>query len=181
VTDPRVAVLRDELLAHQPVDERERLSIVTFLAELAHLEAPFDEESGPDHITASALLVGERGIVLLKHRVSGVWLQPGGHIDPGEPPWEAAWREAGEETGLPVARPERPADLVHVDVHPGAKSTCGTHLDVRYVFEAPPVEPRPPEGESQHVRWCTWAEAIAVGTVDGALAALRERGWWRAS
>ena len=40
-----------------------------------------------------------RGILLLVHRRLGIWLQPGGHVDPGETPWEAARRETVEETG----------------------------------------------------------------------------------
>ena len=76
--------------ARQPVDERERDSIARFTAEVARLEHPFDEDADPVHITGSALVVGRRGILLLVHRRLGIWLQPGGHVDPGETPWEAA-------------------------------------------------------------------------------------------
>ena len=49
------------------------------------------------------------------HKRLDLWLQPGGHIEPGETPWDAARREAHEETGLDVtfagrwaaARPRR--------------------------------------------------------------------------
>jgi ADP-ribose pyrophosphatase YjhB (NUDIX family) len=39
-------------------------------------------------------------VVLHRHRVLGIWVQPGGHIDSGETPWDAAVRETAEETGL---------------------------------------------------------------------------------
>ena len=37
------------------------------------------------------------------HRKLGMWLPPGGHIEPGELPDEAAVREVLEETGVKVA------------------------------------------------------------------------------
>jgi hypothetical protein len=58
---------------------------------------------------------------------------------------------------------------VHLDVHPAAKGH--THLDLRYLLtcDDPTAEPAPPPGESQQVRWFSWADAIAVadaGLVD---------------
>lgn len=45
-----------------------------------------------------------RGSVLLhRHRKLGMWLPPGGHIEPGELPDEAAVREVLEETGVRVS------------------------------------------------------------------------------
>jgi 8-oxo-dGTP pyrophosphatase MutT (NUDIX family) len=41
-------------------------------------------------------------VVLHRHRVLGIWVQPGGHIDSGETPWDAAVRETAEETGQDV-------------------------------------------------------------------------------
>ena len=143
------------------MDERERTSIEQFLLELARLDEPFSEHADATHVTASAIVVGVRGVVLHKHKRLGLWLQPGGHIDPGEAPWRAAIREAQEETGLPVeplAGPP-PPPLVHVDVHPGPRGH--THLDLRYLLVADDVEPQPPAGESPDVRWFPWADAIA--------------------
>jgi 8-oxo-dGTP pyrophosphatase MutT (NUDIX family) len=53
--------------------------------------------------TASALVLREdRRLLLIHHRKLGVWLYPGGHIDPWETPDEAVVREVHEETGLRV-------------------------------------------------------------------------------
>lgn len=152
--------------ARRPVDARERWSIGRFAELVATLDRPFHEAAGPVHITASAVVVGDRGVVLHKHKRLGLWLQPGGHIDPGETPWDAARREAIEETGLPATFPDNGSDgagvpqLVHVDVHPGPRGH--THLDVRYLLHAPSVRPAPPEGESQEVDWFPWHRAVRL-------------------
>ncbi|MGA1766811.1 MAG: NUDIX hydrolase, partial [Ilumatobacteraceae bacterium] len=172
--------VRDEVLAREPIDDDERRSIERFAAEVDRLIAagldPFDIDADAVHITGSAIVIGERGVVLLRHRRLDMWIQPGGHVDPGETPWSAALREAAEETGLPVsfvtgtglpvsfiAEPgEMPGDdvaprLVHVDVHPGGRGH--THLDLRYLLGAPDLDPAPPEGESPDVAWFDWPSA----------------------
>ena len=159
-----------------PVDAREAESIAAFLREVPRLERPCDEHADPVHVTASAIVVGPRGVVLHLHKRLGLWLQPGGHIDPlgdgWEKPWEAALREAAEETGLEVAHPTGGPRFVHVDVHPGPKGH--THLDLRYLIEGD-GDPAPGEGESPDVRWFGWDEASAVADpgLRGALIALR--------
>jgi 8-oxo-dGTP pyrophosphatase MutT (NUDIX family) len=165
--------LRAAVAARRPVDARERDSIDQFVGELGGLAQPFDEHASPTHVTASAIITGEAGVVLHLHKRLDMWLQPGGHIDPGEAPWQAARREAAEETGLPIVA-EQPVDhLVHVDVHPGPRGH--THLDMRYAFASPSIEPSPPEGESQLVQWFTWADAIAMAEagLEGVLRALQ--------
>ena len=148
--------------ARTPVDEREQRCIETVLAELERLgDDPFDEHANPVHVTASALIVGRRGVVLHRHRLLGVWVPPGGHVDAGEQPWEAAVREAREETGLQhLGLANGSSDLVHVDVHPGPRSH--THLDLRYLLDGDDADPAPPPDESQDVFWFTWAEALRI-------------------
>jgi 8-oxo-dGTP pyrophosphatase MutT (NUDIX family) len=155
------------------VDEREVASIAAFLTEFETLRSPFDEHADPVHVTASAIVVGDRGVVLHLHKRLGIWLQPGGHIDPGETPWNAALREASEETGLPVSWPGAPGvqPLAHVDVHPGPRGH--RHLDLRYLVHADDVDPKPGPQESQDVRWFSWAEALEVADA-GVSGLLRE-------
>ena len=59
-------------------------------------------EDADRDFTASTLVIQDDNVLLLKHRKLGVWLQPGGHIEEGELPHEAAQRETLEETGLKV-------------------------------------------------------------------------------
>lgn len=53
-------------------------------------------------LTASGCLIHHQRVLLVKHRKLGVWLCPGGHIEPGELPHQAAEREFWEETGIKV-------------------------------------------------------------------------------
>jgi 8-oxo-dGTP pyrophosphatase MutT (NUDIX family) len=158
--------------ARQPVDDREAASIAAFRDALARLEHPFDEEAGPTHVTSSAIVVGPRGVLLLRHRRLGIWLQPGGHLEPGEPLAAGAAREAAEETGLAVSGPAGGPRLVHVDVHQGGRGH--THLDLRWLLVAD-GPPRPPAGESQEVEWFAWDDAVARADpgLAGALRAVR--------
>jgi 8-oxo-dGTP pyrophosphatase MutT (NUDIX family) len=175
-------VIRNSVLARHPIDDRERESLRAFIEHFDRLDDPCNEHADPVHVTGSAIVIGRRGVVLHLHKRLQIWLQPGGHIEPGESPWEAARREAIEETGLHVdyidaglqtdANADAPA-LAHVDVHPGPRGH--THLDLRYVLLGADADPSPPPDESQQVRWFDWDEALAVADVGlaGALATTR--------
>ncbi len=171
--DAVVAAVRRDVMARSPVDARERAAITTFVQQLDQLDRPFDERADRVHVTGSALVVGPKGVVLHRHKRLGLWLQPGGHVDPGETPWDGALREAVEETGLPVSFAGGEPRLVHVDVHPGPRGH--THLDLRYLLEAPAVAPAPAAGESQDVQWFPWHRAIAIAEpgLEGALRSLQ--------
>lgn len=201
--DPRMAPVLASLAARHPVDEREAHALAAVAEALGRLPAPFDRDADPTHVTGSGIVVGPRGVLLHRHRRLGLWLQPGGHLEPGETPWDAAMREAAEETGLTVrfadaaaggnaargdsvgdpagahrpgdpAVPLAPPSLVHVDVHPGGRGH--THLDLRYLLAVDGDDtPWPPEGESQEVAWFSWDDAIATADpgLRGALVALR--------
>lgn len=169
----RVEDLRRAVETFDPLTEREMESRQRMLVELDRLGRPFDRDADPVHVTGSAIIVGARGTVLHRHKRLGIWLQTGGHVGPGETPAEAARREAVEETGLPVRHPDSGPSLLHLDVLDVHDAYVGhTHMDLRYLLIAPDLEPTPPAGESQEVRWFSLAEAEAVADA-GLIDALR--------
>ncbi len=153
-----VAGLALDIAAIDPVDEREERSIIATLERLTWSDDPFDENTNDHHITASAFILSSRGVILHLHRRIGIWVQPGGHVDPGEQPDAGAVRETREETGLLVVH-TTPRTLFHVDVHAGPRGH--THYDLRYVLLAQPLDPSPPAGESPEVHWFEFPDAIA--------------------
>lgn len=161
-------LVRRSVAERSPIDDVERASIATFLDHYDALSDPFDQDVDPVHVTGSAIVVGPRGTVLLRHKRLGLWLQPGGHLDPGETPWDGALREAAEETGLDVGFAVLDDDgvppLVHLDVHPGGRGH--THLDLRYLVDGGVEDPAPVATESQAIGWFEWPAAIERASDD---------------
>ena len=152
--------LRTQLQRHRPREPREARSLQRTLAMLDWLRAPLDETADPTHVTASAIVLGGDDRVLLHlHKRLGIWLQPGGHVDPGESCEQAALREVAEETGLAGELIE---DVpLHVDVHEGPRGHV--HLDVRWLVRVPTgAVPAPADGESPDVAWFAPDDALAA-------------------
>jgi 8-oxo-dGTP pyrophosphatase MutT (NUDIX family) len=167
--EPRLTEVVGHLAAHEPADPVEARSLARTRALIRWLPAPFDETADATHLTGSAVVLDASGrIVLHRHKRLGIWLQPGGHVDPGETAAAAALRETREETGLVTTHPDGAPRLVHVDVHPGPRGHL--HLDLRYLLLADgDADLVPDAGESPAVAWFDPRRAITVG--DRSLAA----------
>jgi 8-oxo-dGTP pyrophosphatase MutT (NUDIX family) len=161
--------VRVDVAARRPQDDREAWSRRRTLAYLDWLAEPLDEHADPTHVTGSAIVVDGDGRVLLHlHKRLGRWLQPGGHLDPGEHPADAAVRETREETGVAAVHPADGPLLIHVDVHEGPRGHV--HLDLRYLLHADGAATLAPAvGESPAVAWFASEDAARRG--DGSVAA----------
>jgi 8-oxo-dGTP pyrophosphatase MutT (NUDIX family) len=131
--------LLDEL---QPQDAMLREQRARMLALLANAKDPFARESyQPGHFTASAFIFdpAQRALLLILHGKLGLWLQPGGHIDPDDTDViAAARREVSEEVGLSDLELASPG-LFDIDIHeiPARGSTpVHQHFDLRFLFLA---------------------------------------------
>jgi 8-oxo-dGTP pyrophosphatase MutT (NUDIX family) len=131
-----------------------------------------DADTTLEHVTASAVVVSSDGVLLHEHKQLQRWLQPGGHLDPGEHPAESARREVIEETGIVAEHWNGAPYLLTVDSH-FIPETGHTHHDFRYLMTAPAVPPAPGEGESAAVRWFPMFEARDIA--DGSLRASIEK------
>lgn len=132
---------RVELARYRPTDARERAYLVRLLDLLETPEPSSRSQFRPGHLTASAFVLSPAAdaMLLIFHRKLGIWIQPGGHIEPTDPSLErAARREVAEEVGVELSD-RTPAAIFDVDVHtiPARKSEPEhEHFDVRFCFQA---------------------------------------------
>ncbi|MFD5777166.1 NUDIX hydrolase [Streptomyces fungicidicus] len=128
------------------------------------------------HITASGLVIDpERGRVLLTlHRKLEMWLQMGGHCEPGDVSLAAAaLREATEESGI-AGLALVPGGPVRLDRH---HTPCAWHLDVQYAALAPAGAVEAISDESLDLRWLPYdgVADVADASVTRLVEATRRR------
>jgi 8-oxo-dGTP pyrophosphatase MutT (NUDIX family) len=129
------------------------------------------------HFTASAIILDDADRVLLvEHGKIGLWLYPGGHVDPNEDPAQTALREVREEVGIDVqilaksgfshasvAVVPSPFTILVQDVN---DATVGLHQHIDMVYVCRPLSTdivHQPE-ELNGCRWVPHAEVSALAT-----------------
>jgi 8-oxo-dGTP pyrophosphatase MutT (NUDIX family) len=103
------------------------------------------------------------GRLLLVQHVEGRWQLPGGTIEPGEHPRDAAARECREEAGVSV----RVGAVLGVFGGPDYRATYANGDEIGFVpilfaGELVAGEPRPDDEETQAVGWFLPEEAVSL-------------------
>lgn len=159
------------LAGYQGQGERETADVAR-MRRLAAAEPDPWSRSLPLHFTASALVVHPHsGRVLLRwHQRLRLWLQAGGHADPGErDPLQVALREAREETGLPDLTPWPDGTIRHAvicHVPAGNGEPAHEHADLRYFMTTGTPDAARPENAGAPLRWLTVPAARDLAAAD---------------
>jgi 8-oxo-dGTP diphosphatase len=163
-----VAAVFELVSSIDPVDDRESRDRAATLAWLRDTDDVFRRDkpaTPPTHLVAYVVpTCPDTGdLLLVAHRNAGLWLPPGGHVEPGEHPATTARRELAEELGVAAMPSARPVFLT-VTVTTGIDSG---HTDVSLWFPVPLTRTtalRPDPGEFAEVRWWTRDEIAAAGS-----------------
>lgn len=118
------------------------------------LDKLYDESIEPNCV---AVVVRHSGKYLLGNcnggRRDGYWCFPGGHIEDGETPGQAARREVKEETGLNVVVDPRPAGRIH-------------YRCVVFIADSKAEGPLTPNEEFSDLRWFGYGEFDKIKMLD---------------
>ncbi len=168
---------RDAIAGYQPSDPREQQYRERMLR-LLDLPTPASRHHfEPGHLTASAFVLSpERDAVLLiLHKKLGIWVQPGGHVEPTDASLlEAARREVLEEVGLDL--PPAGAQVFDLDIHriPARKDEpAHEHFDVRFCLRSSTLALAVSE-EVADVRWAPLARLEQLTSDESVLRAARK-------
>ena len=176
----RLDWLREQLGGYQPANATEA-AFVQRMLELSGAERACERSHfAPGHFTASAFVLSpdRSDLVLIHHKKLGIWVQPGGHVEPSDDDLAAsARREVLEEVGLSELEPISSAEgklLFDVDIHliPARKAEpAHEHFDVRFAFVAKTRELVHSE-EVADLRWVPLNAVEQMGTDESVLRAV---------
>jgi 8-oxo-dGTP pyrophosphatase MutT (NUDIX family) len=138
----------------------------------------------PGHFTASAFILSpdRSSLLLIYHSKLHRWLQPGGHVEPGDADiLAAAGREIVEEVGM-AAPPLAVEGVFDVDIHPipaRKDEPEHEHFDVRFLFQAPAVDVTA-GSDATECRWVPLEEVTVSLTDASVMRAVAKVLSWRA-
>lgn len=124
---------------------------------------PYSRANLQGHITASGLVIHENKVLLIFHPYIKGWFQPGGHIDEGESPIDAAIREVYEETGFRCSLDPVHPEIIDIDVHEIAanpKKGEGAHLHIDLLYK---LILEGQSTSSEDIAWDWFAQAQVQG------------------
>ena len=173
--------LLETLGSHAPSDPREADSLERVRRFLEAPANPFARENPEGHVTGSAVVARPDGsaFLLVYHRKLSRWLQPGGHTEEDDASvFDAALREAQEETGIVRFDEPLSRSVLDVDVHAipaRGRDPAHAHFDIRYLLTSSEAEHSGnAEDPRRPMRWVTFEDARKMGVDDSLLRALEK-------
>ncbi len=144
ITNGEISRVLGRYLASHP---EEHGTLTPLLAGLAADAEVGSRQTVPGHVTCSAAVISDGGLVLMiHHNALDRWLLPGGHLDPADTGLvAAAQRELAEETGISWQQADSPPGLddlpLDIDLHqipasPAKDEPAHWHADFRFAFFA---------------------------------------------
>jgi len=171
--------------AHVPAEDLEAEHLHRMHELLASADDPFSRcHFTPGHFTASAFVLdpGQEALLFIHHSKLHRWLQPGGHVDPGDPDViAAARREVREETGVEELK-QISDGLLDVDVHHiplraaregRSAEPAHEHFDLRFLFVAASSR-LAAASDALDARWVPFAKIAALASDESVRRAVRK-------
>lgn len=127
----RLAELLQDISPWDDLEQRHIAAAQAWIASGAPLYRTAKPATPPMHLVSYFVVLDEARaqVMLVEHRKAGLWLPTGGHVEPGESPWETVQRECREELGITAVPSavvgERPLFLTVTDTR-----GPGRHTDV---------------------------------------------------
>ena len=161
-----MSTVHDLLAATAPGDDleaRHRAGTLAWLTATDDVFRRVKPATPPRHLVSYVVPIDpdDGAVLLVAHRNAGLWLPPGGHVEPDEHPADTAARELREELGVDGAA----AEPVFLTVTETVGVDAG-HTDVSLWFTAAVARGAaltPDAGEFADVRWWSAAEIAAAG------------------
>ena len=112
-------------------------------------------------------------VFIVAHKKSGLWLSPGGHIEPGEVLFDTLTRETKEELGIinPLPRESKPLLLTVTDIKRDPRA-CKVHFDMWYFLPTNGSDFKIDSDEFHETRWVSIDGARDLVTDENNLRAL---------
>ena len=143
---------------------------------ILNYQNPFNRSNKLGHITASGLVIRDDKVLLILHPYLQSWFQPGGHIDDGESPIDAAIREVREETGFVCDLDSNDLEPIDVDIHEipsNSKKGEAAHLHIDLLYRLKVLrEDKPVEDIS--TAWLSFSQ-VESARIQRALAKLSSK------
>lgn len=156
----------------QPLDEFERADqdrALAWLASTGDIWRRAKPATPSPHLVSYVLLVDpdQRRVLLCDHRLSGLWLPTGGHVEPGEHPLETVRRETAEELGLTEVTllPDVPAPFFTTWTRTVGQER---HVDVSLWFALHGRESEPLDWDRREFHTVRWWHGDEVDAADPA-------------